>query len=277
VPVTFVVVPQWQGSSSTRAMRLVDGAEAIRGDLPSAGTRVVDVPLEAGDDQGTGVQRASSIELVRDRLLQTLSTVLGPAITIGGDCSVELGAISHALDRQGVDGQVAVVWFDAHPDIHSVESSSSKAFHGMVVRTLLGDGPARLVPPTTLPAERLVLAGMRAPDPEEAAFLDTVAVATLPEPTPESIVAAIEATGATSVYLHIDLDVLDPAEIVGIGFPEPFGLTVDGLVGCIRTLLGRWPLAGAGLMEFAPSSSADEIEDLPTILRIVGALAKPSS
>ncbi len=278
MPVTFVVVPQWQGSSSTRAMRLVDGAEAIRGDLPAASTLVVDVPLEAGDDQGTGVQRASSIELVRDRLAQTLSTVTGPAITIGGDCSVELGAIGAVLERSGVDGgDVAVVWFDAHPDIHSEESSDSKAFHGMVVRTLLGDGPARLVPATPLRAERLVLAGMRAPDAGEAEYLDSVAIATLAEPTPETLVDAIEATGATSVYLHIDLDVLDPAEVVGVGFPEPFGLTVNGLVTCIRAVLERWPLAGAGITEFAPASVADAVEDLPTILRIVGALAKPSA
>jgi arginase len=256
-------------------MRLVDGAEAIRGDLPSASTRVVDVPLEAGDEQGTGVQRASSIELVRDRLTQTLSTIHGPAITIGGDCSVELGAIGHALGRDASGSHTAVVWFDAHPDIHSVDSSDSKAFHGMVVRTLLGDGPARLVPSTPLPPERLVLAGMRAPDPGEAAYLDAVAIATLPEPTPETLVAAIEASGATAVYIHIDLDVLDPAEVVGVGFPEPFGLSVNDLVGCIRALLERWPLAGAGIMEFAPASIADAVEDLPTILRIVGALAKP--
>lgn len=38
-------------------MRLVDGADAIRGDLPSASTRIVEIPLEAGDDQGTGVAR----------------------------------------------------------------------------------------------------------------------------------------------------------------------------------------------------------------------------
>jgi arginase len=257
-------------------MRLVDGAEAIRGDLPAASTRVVEVPLEAGDDQGTGVQRASSVELVRDRLAQALSTIDGPAITIGGDCSVELGAIGHVLSEDGARSQVAVVWFDAHPDIHSVESSDSKAFHGMVVRTLLGDGPARLVPPTPLPPERLVLAGMRAPDPGEAAYLETAAIAALPEPTPESIVEAVEASGATAVYLHIDLDVLDPAEVVGVGFPEPFGLTVNTLVGCIRALLERWPLAGAGITEFAPASLADAVEDLPTILRIVGALAKPS-
>jgi arginase len=97
----------------------------------------------------------------------------------------------------------------------------------------------------------------------------------MPEPTPETLVAAIENSGATAVYIHIDLDVLDPAEVVGVGFPEPFGLSVNGLVGCIRALLERWPLAGAGITEFAPASIADAVEDLPTILRIVGALAKP--
>src|SRR6187431_364480 len=141
MPATFVVVPQWQGSGSSRAMRLVDGAEAIRGDLPSASTRVVEIPLEAGDAQGSGVHRLSSIELVRDRLVESLRNVTGPAITIGGDCGVELAAISHIGDRD-----VAVVWFDAHPDLNTPESSPSSAFTGMVLRTLLGDGHASLVP-----------------------------------------------------------------------------------------------------------------------------------
>src|ERR1700733_13581685 len=96
---TFVVVPQWQGSGSTRAMRLVDGADAIRGDLPSASTVVVAVPLEAGEAQGTGVSRFSSIQLVRDRQAMTLSTVEGVAITIGGDCGTELAAVEHAADQ----------------------------------------------------------------------------------------------------------------------------------------------------------------------------------
>src|ERR1700744_4550298 len=96
---TFVVVPQWQGSGSARAMRLVDGADAIRGDLPSASTVVVPVPLEAGEAQGTGVSRFSSIQLVRDRLAMTLSTIDGVAITIGGDCGVELASVEHVADQ----------------------------------------------------------------------------------------------------------------------------------------------------------------------------------
>lgn len=266
---TFLVVPQWQGSSNARAMRLVDGAEAIRGDLPSARTRVVEVPSSAGDDQGTGVARLTSIALVRDRALEAMDGVEGPVLTIGGDCAADLAGLTRVA---GDD--VAVVYFDAHPDLHTPESSDSKAFHGMVLRTVLGDGPAELVPATPIPAARVVLAGTRAPDPGEAEYLADAGIATLPHPTPEELVGAVEATGASKVYVHIDLDVLDPAEIEGVGFPEPFGLTTAELVAGINALLDRWPLAGAAITEFAPATPQDAVEDLPAILRIIGALTK---
>jgi arginase len=271
--VTFVVVPQWQGSSSSRAMRLVDGAAAIRGDLPSASTRTVEVPLEAGDAQGTPVHRLSSIALVRDRLTETLESVSGAAITIGGDCGVELGAIGRVLDDD-----VAVLWIDAHPDVHTPESSGSGAFHGMVLRTLLGDGPEQLVPPVPLPAARLVFVGVRAPDTGEDAFVEASGIrsVSVDDVSGQSLIAAVEATGAASVYVHIDLDVLDPGDFSGLGFPEPFGIPAGVLVDAIKGLLARYPLAGAGITEFAPASVEEAVEDMPTILRIIGALSSGS-
>lgn len=266
---TFVVVPQWQGSGSSRAMRLVDGAEAIRGDLPSGSTRIVDVPLEAGDSEGSGVHRLSSVVMVRDNLAKELATVAGPAITIGGDCGVEVGAIARVLDHD-----VAVLWIDAHPDLSTPETSRSHAFHAMVLRTLLGDGPAALVPPTPLPVSRLVLAGTRSVDPDEQEFLESsgARVIAVDEFGPDSLIAAVEATGASSVYVHIDLDALDPGEFAGIGYPEPFGLMPGDLVQALKALLARFPLAGAGITEFAPASPAEAVDDLPTILRLIGAL-----
>ena len=271
---TFVVVPQWQGSGSSRAMRLVDGADAIRGDLPSAATRVVDIPLEAGDDQGSAVHRLSSIVLVRDRLAEVLATVTGPAIAIGGDCGIELAAIGRVLGSN-----VAVVWLDAHPDLNTPASSGSGAFHGMVLRTLIGDGHELLVPPVPLPVERLVLAGVRAADDAEDAYLAASGIRSLgvDDVSGESLIAAVEATGASSVYLHVDLDVLDPGDFSGLGFPEPFGIGASTLVESIKTLLARYPLAGAGITEFAPTSVHAALEDMPTILRIIGALSASSA
>ena len=269
MPATFVVVPQWQGSGSSRAMRLVDGAEAIRGDLPAAATRVIDVPLEAGDSQGTAVHRLTTIATVRNSLLEHLNHVTGPVITIGGDCGVELGAIGRVLDQD-----VAVLWFDAHPDANTPESSETGAFHGMVLRTLLGEGSAQLVPPKPLPIERVVLVGARSSDDAENAYVESSGIRSIgvDDLQPAVLLAAVEATGATSVYIHIDLDVLDPGEFDCVGFPEPFGLSVAALVEAIKAVVARFALIGAGLTEFAPASLTQAADDLPTILRILGAL-----
>ena len=75
------------------------------------------------------------------------------------------------------------------------------------------------------------------------------------------------------MYLHIDLDVLDPEDLAGVGYPEPFGVPASTLVDAIKAVLARYPLAGAGITEFAPSSPNDAVDDMPTILRLVGALA----
>lgn len=253
-------------------MRLVDGAEAIRGDLPSASTRTIEVPLEAGDDQGTSVARLSSIAVVRDRLVEQLAEVSGVAVTIGGDCGVELGAVGHVLARRD---DVAVVWLDAHPDMNTPESSPSHAFNGMVLRTLLGDGPAQLVPASPLAPGRLVLAGTRSFDPAEDEYIGRNAVATVSatDVSGAALIAAVEATGAAAVYVHIDLDVLEPADFAGLGYPEPFGVGASQLVDAVKELLARFPLAGAGITEFAPPTPADAVDDMPTILRLVGALA----
>ena len=273
MPATFVVVPQWQGSGSSRALRLSDGAEAIRGDLPASSTRVVEVPLEAGDELGSGLPRLGSLQLVRDRTLAVLADIDDWALTIGGDCGVALAAVDHALARTG--GDVAVVWFDAHPDLNTLESSPSAAFSGMVLRTLLGDGIGPLVPATPLAAGRLVLAGVRSSDEGEDEFVSATAIRQLTVDDladPAALVAAVEATGAGSVYIHIDLDVLDPGELLGLSDPVPFGVTPAALVAAVRALKGRFGLAGASIAGFSPASPDEASDDLPTILRIIGAL-----
>lgn len=260
---TFVVAPQWQGSSSSRAMRLVEGAEAIRGDLPSSATRLIDVPLEAGDELGSGISRLSSLQLVRQRLSQEIASAGGPVLTIGGDCGVEWAPIGAFA---GSD--VTLVWFDAHPDLNSPETSPSAAFHGMVLRTLLDEG---------FDPKRVVLAGTRAFDEAEAEFVAATGIAHVPcdeLSDPARLLDAIESTGGGRVYVHIDVDVLDPASCAALGFPEPFGLDPATLVTLIGAIRERWPVAGAGLTEFAPESAASAADDLPTILRLLSALTR---
>ncbi|MBC7590368.1 MAG: arginase family protein, partial [Salinibacterium sp.] len=83
----------------------------------------------------------------------------------------------------------------------------------------------------------------------------------------------VEAIGATSIYIHIDLDVIDSSDFAGLGYPEPFGVSAAALLDTVKGLLARFPLAGAGITEFAPASVADSADDMPTILRVIGALS----
>ncbi len=271
----FLVVPQWQGSPSTRAMTLIDGAEAIAGDLPRSATRRIDVPVEAGEALDTGVRRYSSLARTRDLLAAALEPddvdgADGIGVVIGGDCGVAVPAIAAAAERHP---RLAVVWFDAHGDLHTAETSPSGAFGGMALRAALGDGPLAAAHPAA--AERTVLVGARDLDPAEDDFVAAAGirvVSTSDLDDPASLADAVAATGADAVYIHVDLDVLDPAAVTGVGSPVPFGVDAAALTRAIGVLRERLPLAGASISGFAPSVPEAAVDDLGTILRIIGSL-----
>lgn len=245
-------------------MRQAEGAAAIREDLPAANTRDIAVPLEAGDDQGTGVARFSSLQLVRERLRDTLGELDDAAIVIGGDCGVSTAAVAHAVDRRG---DLALIWFDAHPDLNSPATSPSGAYAGMVLRSIIDDG--------LVPAGRVLLAGARSWDPGEDAFAAEAGIRSFTVDElgdPAALVDAVAETGAESVYLHIDLDVLDPSELAGLLDPEPFGISAAALAAAIKALRTRFALAGATIAAYAPAGPGDVAEDAPTILRVIAAL-----
>lgn len=270
----FIVVPQWQGSPSSRAMQLIDGALAIAGDLPRAATTVIDVPMEAGESLGTGIHRLSALLRVRGLLAEALAGRSEPVLTIGGDCGIALAPVAHAASR--APGLV-VVWIDAHPDLNAPESSPSGAFSGMALRAVLGDGAQGLaLEPGLVAPSRVVLAGARSFDVAEEEFVadsgvEVVSVSALADP--DSLADAVRATGGDAVYVHVDVDALDPSVITGNAHPEPFGVAVADLTAAITRLRAEFPLAGASIAGYSPASPAAAPDDLGVILRIVGALA----
>ncbi len=272
MPATFVVTPQWQGSGSSRALRLIDGAETIRGDLPQSSTVTVEVPSGAGSDLGTGIPRLSAIMHVRDALTATLDRVVGVPIVIGGDCGVELAAVEHAARK----GDIALLWFAAHGDLDAPDTSPGMPFAGMTLRCLVGDGPAAVGVQLAVAAERVVLLGARSLSDAEGDYLKVSGIVHVPvqAASPEGVAAALQATGATSLYVHVDLDVLDPADFTGVDDPTPFGLGVGELVTLISTARETLPLVGAGIAGFSPSSLDTAADDLPAILRVIGSLTR---
>ncbi|MEU0939691.1 arginase family protein [Embleya sp. NPDC005971] len=272
----LLVAPQWQGSGTAHPDRLVAGAHRLSALLPARRRTILAIDADPAPDRD-GVRRLDALARARSAVREVLAEWGdGPLCTVGGDCGVELAPIAHAVARHGE--RLAVVWFDAHPDLNTPGDSPSGAFHGMVLRTLLGDGPTALLPPPDQrpSAQRLVLAGVRAVDPAEAHFIEAEGIRRLSVEQcddPSRLVAAVAATGATHVYLHVDLDVLDPKRFGALSVPEPDGLEPARLGAALRALAEEFTVAGLGITEHAPAPAADSTRDDRVLHEIFDGLA----
>jgi arginase len=245
VDLTVVEVPQWQGSGSATARRLEEGAAVLAALAPA--------------DERARVPVSADLTVNAQATREVLAGLRGRAVlTVGGDCGVELAPVEAAVTAYG--RRLAVVWFDAHGDLHTPESSPSGAAHGMILRTLLDH--------TALRPAQVVLAGVRALEPEEQAFIKEQEIA---RPALPELVAAVAATGAELVYVHIDLDVLDPRHFSSVGCPEPGGLSPAELIAAVLALAQRFELAGLGITEYEPGP--DSADDERTVARILAAVA----
>jgi arginase len=262
---TVLTVAQWQGSASTGARRLSVGADrlsALSPDLP----HVVAATTEEQSETRGGVLHFDALLENAQAVRSALDGISGPVLVIGGDCGSDTVPLARARTRHGTD--LAVVWFDAHGDLNTPQSSPTGGYHGMVLRTLLGDGPRELTPEQPLTPDQVVFVGTRSLDAPEAAFIDSTGI-----PVARSsaeLLAAVERTGATQVYIHLDLDVLDPAAFAGTTYREPDGLQPAELIEMLTALRTHFPLAGMAITEYAPvqSPEADE-EVLRTILAAI--------
>ncbi|WP_157250797.1 arginase family protein [Nonomuraea typhae] len=259
---TVLCVPQWQGSASGKAALLAPGAHRTA-ELVRAGT-VVTVPVADG---GTGIvdgvrardALAANLKLTGEALAEIDDFV----ITVGGDCGVDIAPIAAARRRYG--DRLTVLWIDAHPDVYGPGELTSGAFHGMVVRTLLGDGPALLTPAPTLTPEQVVLAGVRAGGAGERDYLRKTG---LRVHGPDHLERAFDGLSGP-VYVHVDLDVLEPAEFGSVCYPEPDGVRPSLLIDLISRLDD---VVGAAITEHAPAG--DHPGEAEIIRRLGAALRR---
>jgi len=256
---TVLCVPQWQGSASRNASRLVAGARRTA-ELVAADALVTVPVLETSADKENGI-RALDVLLENQRLTgEALAGIDDVVITAGGDCGVDLAPIAAAGARHGET--LTVLWFDAHPDCYTTQTLPSGAFHGMVVRTLLGDGPAALTPERLLAPAQVILAGVRTGDATEYEYIERTGIRMVGVDDIESVLDGL--TGP--VYVHIDLDVIDPAEFGSVCYPEPDGVPAQRLTDLVSRLDN---VVGVGITEHAPADSAGAGE--AEVIRRLGA------
>jgi len=178
----------------------------------------------------------------------------------GGTCGVELAPIAYPNERYELD--LTVLWLDAHADLNTPASSPSGHFHGMVLRSLLGDGPAAIVDrmPRPLKPSQVVLVGPRDVDPPESAFASASKIPILGDEAFDdlSIIDAVLAErNARRIYVHFDVDVLAMETFGGALLPTPpGGPTLAQATALIGHLQSRFDVVGLSVLELCDRGDA---------------------
>lgn len=162
---------------------------------------------------------------------------------VSGDCLVALGVLA-GVQRAGVEP--SVIWFDAHGDVHTMESSTSGYLGGMALRLALGAHRERLADPLglrPLTEEQATLVDARDLDPAEVAYLATAGV----RRCRVGEVGDVVPVPAGPVVLHVDLDVIDEAELPGLRFPVPGGPSTGDVVGAVHRVLDTGRVAALSI------------------------------
>lgn len=162
--------------------------------------------------------------------------------------------------------KIGMLWLDAHPDFNTPETTRSGSLGGMPVAVATGRAlqrmrlDAHLNPP--LQDRHIVMAGVRLTDPLEQQLLDRssiqqVSVDDLRNMTP-AVFAQLDRLNRLTdkIYVHIDMDVLDPREVMGHGNKVPNGPSSEQLARLFETIFKRYPKASA--IGFATIPSTDE-------------------
>jgi arginase len=200
-------------------------------------------------------------------------------LIVGGDCLVALGAVSGLLDPPNT----AVAWIDAHGDFNTPETTISGYLGGMPLACLVGRGMADLRElcklATPVPERNVALIGVRDLDPAEERLLEESSVALVRGPElerdPAALDRALDGLGSLSqLYLHVDIDVLDPAEAPGVDYPVVGGLRTGELARIAQRAAGLGNLAALAITAVNPEKDIDQRTVIAALAVIEAALAR---
>lgn len=200
-----------------------------RGDIPVNRREAITV-------EGSNLKNLNVIADVNEKLCAEVSKVMEEGkfpLVIGGDHCVAIGTISGVLKHKK---NLGVIWFDAHGDINTPETSPSGNIHGMPVAVLLGMGHDSLTSiggkDSVLHKENFVYIGSRDLDSGERKAMKElgIKVFTMYEIDDMGIKKVVEEAikiageGTDGIHVSFDLDVLDPEVAPGTGTTVPGGM-----------------------------------------------------
>lgn len=203
-------------------------------------------------------------------------------ITIGGDHSMAAGSVSGASAAYGPDATLGLIWIDAHPDIHTIRSSCTKALHGLPMAALLGleDTAKTLgIKGGVLRPENIVYAGLRSIDSGEYDIAKDLGIRlpVMNDLRQQGISAWLQdavthlSVRCDHMILSLDLDGFSPAVAPAVGTPVEGGFLPGEILPVLAGIVRAHAIDMIEISEFNPTlPGADKTFDL--ILQILEAL-----
>jgi arginase len=180
-------------------------------------------------------------------------------LVLSGNCGATVGVIAGAQTKQ-----IGVVWFDAHGEFNTPETTNSGFLDGMGLAVAAGHCWRRLAASIPgfqpIPALNILLVGARDFDEgererlEEAGGTVVDAATVLQRGMPEVLGAVMPAflPNMEEVHLHLDLDALDQKETPANAWLPEGGIPVEGVSQTIRYIKGNRKITSATIASFDP-------------------------
>ena len=166
-----------------------------------------------------------------------------------GDCLAAIGVLA-GLQRAGIDP--SLIWFDAHGDFHTWETTRSGFLGGMPLAMIVGRGEQTIVDGVglaPLDERRVVLVGARDLDPGEDEAVAASALTVVPSVT--DLIRWDLPPGA--LHVHVDLDIVDPREMPAHNYPAPGGPTLRDMEAVLARLAATGRVAAVSFSTWNPA------------------------
>ena len=180
--------------------------------------------------------------------LATLVASIEDPVVYAGDCVSIIGVLAGLARR---DVHPTLVFFDAHGDFHTWDTTPSQFIGGMPLAMVTGRGEQTIMEGaglTPLPDDRIVLVDARDLDPGEDTAVDASAITVT---STESVMDAIPSDGP--LYVHVDLDVVDPSEMPAMNYPAPGGPSLATVAEAVAALAGTGRVVAFSLSSWNPA------------------------
>lgn len=186
-------------------------------------------------------------------LVQTTVAQEERPVSIAGDCCTSLGVLA-GLQRAGIDP--TLIWFDAHGDFNTWETTPSGFLGGMPLAMLVGRGEQSLAARldlAALPEESVILSDGRDLDPAEREALAGSDILHLP-----NVVQLLKVDLPPGpLWVHFDTDVIDAESAPGMNYPVAGGPSPSQLIEVFDFIAGTGRLAAVSLSSWNPELDQD--------------------